>query len=57
MDFRVNSALTLTYEHLEHQKKFSGASPPGPPRRGKGKGKGRKEKGGNSLIGKEGDRA
>jgi hypothetical protein len=43
------NALKLTYEHLEHQKKFPGALPPGPPGKGRqgkgGEGKGREGKG------------
>jgi hypothetical protein len=39
VDSCIKNALKLTYEHLEHQKNFPGALPPGPP------GKGRERKG------------
>jgi hypothetical protein len=42
VDSCIKNALKLTYEHLEHQKKIPGASPPGPPGKGReGKGTGR----------------
>jgi hypothetical protein len=51
VDSCIKNALKLTYEHLEHQKKFSGLRPLDPQRRegkkreGKGReGKGREEK-------------
>jgi hypothetical protein len=44
VDSCIKNALKLTYEHLEHQKKFPGASPSGPPEKGR-EGKGRKGKG------------
>jgi hypothetical protein len=46
VDSCIKNALKLTYEHLEHQKNFPGASPPWTPREGKGReGKGREGKG------------
>jgi hypothetical protein len=49
VDSCIKNALKLTYEHLEHQKNFPGASPPGPPGKGRegkgGEGKGREGKG------------
>jgi hypothetical protein len=41
-NYFTQNALKLAYEHLEHEKFFQGASPPGPPRkREEGRGRGR----------------
>jgi hypothetical protein len=52
VDSCIKNALKLTYEHLEHQKNFPGASPPGPPGKGReGKGEGKGER--NGTEGKD----
>jgi hypothetical protein len=56
VDFCDKIAVELTYEHLENQKNFPGASPPGPPGgEGEGRegweGKGREGKG-DGWVGK-----
>jgi hypothetical protein len=44
-NYFTQNALKLAYEHLEHEKFFQGASPPGPPRkREEGRGEGTRHK-------------
>jgi len=53
VDFYVQNALKLTYEHLQFQK-FSGGDTSGPPLKGGGEGVGRKRRVGKRRKGSGG---